>query len=180
MAKKRKDAYERPDPLAVIKPPNTKVIQNFEVPEGDNAKYVSFGLALRNMPEINLDDPEAVFQRVNDYFKLCAENDMKPAVTGLGLALRLDRRRLWEINNDVPNCIRLCDDSRYVIKGAYQFMEHLWENYMQNGKINPVSGIFLGKNHYGYQDKQEYVLTPNQSTTIDVKTIESKYDDLPE
>ena len=37
----------------------------------------------------------------------------------------------------------------------------LWENYMQNGKINPVSGIFLGKNNFGYQDKQEHVLTPN-------------------
>jgi hypothetical protein len=47
-------------------------------------------------------------------------------------------------------------------------MEQLWENYMQNGKINPVSGIFLGKNHYGMQDKTEYVVTPNvqQETTI--------------
>jgi hypothetical protein len=40
-------------------------------------------------------------------------------------------------------------------------MEILWENYMQNGKINPVSGIFLGKNNFGYQDKTEYVVTPN-------------------
>ena len=32
---------------------------------------------------------------------------------------------------------------------------------MQNGLINPVSGIFLGKNNYGYQDKTEYVVTPN-------------------
>ena len=32
---------------------------------------------------------------------------------------------------------------------------------MQNGKINPVSGIFLMKNNMGYQDKQEVVLTPN-------------------
>jgi hypothetical protein len=40
-------------------------------------------------------------------------------------------------------------------------LEALWEDYMQNGKINPVSGIFIGKNHFGYQDKQEVVLTPN-------------------
>ena len=32
---------------------------------------------------------------------------------------------------------------------------------MQNGKINPVAGIFLMKNNMGYQDKQEVVLTPN-------------------
>lgn len=35
------------------------------------------------------------------------------------------------------------------------------EDYAQNGKINPVAAIFLMKNHFGYQDKQEVVLTPN-------------------
>jgi hypothetical protein len=46
-------------------------------------------------------------------------------------------------------------------------MEILWENYMQNGKINPVSGIFLGKNNFGYQDKTEYVVTPNTNSDSD-------------
>jgi hypothetical protein len=65
---------------------------------------------------------------------------------------------------------------------AYDVLEALWEDYMMNGKINPVSGIFLGKNNFGYQDKQEYVLTPNQQqiTQEDVKLIESKYEELPE
>jgi hypothetical protein len=52
---------------------------------------------------------------------------------------------------------------------------------MQNGKINPVSGIFLGKNNFGYQDKQEYVLTPNQQNSdTDPETIAAKYEELPE
>ena len=38
---------------------------------------------------------------------------------------------------------------------------------MQNGKINPVSGIFLGKNNFGYQDKQEMVITPNTNNEPD-------------
>jgi hypothetical protein len=52
---------------------------------------------------------------------------------------------------------------------------------MANGKINPVSGIFLGKNNFGYQDEQEYVVTPNtmnQNTPVDV--IEAKYEELPD
>ena len=49
-------------------------------------------------------------------------------------------------------------------------MEILWENYMQNGKINPVSGIFLGKNNFGYQDKTEYVVTPNTNSDSDYST----------
>ena len=53
---------------------------------------------------------------------------------------------------------------------------------MQNGKINPVSGIFLMKNNFGYQDKSEVVLTPNNplGETIDKRTLEEKYlDALP-
>jgi hypothetical protein len=68
-----------------------------------------------------------------------------------------------------------------IILEAYALMENLWEDYMQNGKINPVSGIFLGKNNFGYADKQEYVLTPNQQQEdVDPKLIEEKYAELPE
>jgi hypothetical protein len=45
---------------------------------------------------------------------------------------------------------------------------------MQNGKINPVSGIFLGKNNFGYQDKQEMVLTPNNSNDSDYNAEDIK------
>ena len=53
-------------------------------------------------------------------------------------------------------------------------MENLWENYMQNGKINPVSGIFLGKNNFGYQDKTEYVVTPNVNNDSDYSADDIK------
>ena len=32
---------------------------------------------------------------------------------------------------------------------------------VQEGKINPVTYIFRAKNYFGLQDKQEYVITPN-------------------
>ena len=64
-----------------------------------------------------------------------------------------------------------------AIKKAYEYMEILWENYMQNGKINPVSGIFLGKNNFGYQDKTEHVVTPNMNNDSDysAEDIKSRY-----
>jgi hypothetical protein len=89
----------------------------------------------------------------------------------MGMALGLDRRRLWEIKTgnfgtqkSLSELPTLTKDS---IKKAYEYMEILWENYMQNGKINPVSGIFLGKSNFGYQDKQEMVLTPNTNPEAD-------------
>ena len=61
------------------------------------------------------------------------------------------------LRQDVTDCI----------KKAYILLENLWETYMSSGKVNPVAGIFLGKNNYGYQDKTEYVLTPNQQSDND-------------
>ena len=48
-----------------------------------------------------------------------------------------------------------------LIKKAIDILEELWVDYMQNGKINPASGIFLGKNMFGYKDQQDLVVTPN-------------------
>ena len=141
------------------------------VDAGDNTKYLMANIDLMNMPDINIKNPEEVEQRINDYFKLYASYDMKPTVAGLGMALGLDRRRLWEIKTDnyvnVGGYKDLPSDTVDLIKKAYKLMENLWETYMNSGKINPVSGIFLGKNNFGYQDKTEYVLTPNQKTESD-------------
>lgn len=73
-------------------------------------------------------------------------------------------------------------ESMEIIQRTCRNMELLWEQLMLNGKTNPVSGIFMGKNNFGYQDKQEHVLTPNDplGAPRDVKAIEQKYDELPD
>ena len=162
---------------------NSPVIgdNGLQVEAGDNAKYVMLGMKLFNLPAIDLKDPEQVVARLNEFFTIHAEADMKPTVSGMGMALGLDRRRLWEIKTgnfgtqkSLSELPTLTKDS---IKKAYEYMEILWENYMQNGKINPVSGIFLGKNNFGYQDKTEYVVTPNMNNDTDYnkEDIMSRY-----
>ena len=139
--------------------------------EGDNNKFTSMGLWLMNLPKIDVHDPEAVQQRLNDYFGYMASQDAKPTVAGMAMALGMDRRRLWEIKTGAQTTNRWIEDLpnevKDSIKKAYSLMEYLWENYMVNGKINPVTGIFLGKNNFGYQDKQEMVLTPNTQNESD-------------
>lgn len=148
--------------------------------EGDNRKYMSIGLELYNMDKVDLHDPVAVKERIAEYFRLYGEADTKPTVTGLGMALGVDRRRLWEIASGATkgrgDIDTLPSESRDAIKRAYDFLGNLWENYMQNGKINPVSGIFLGKNNFGYQDKQDVVITPNQpESDYNAKEIADRY-----
>ena len=135
---------------------------------GDNTKYLAVSIQLMNMPKVDLTKPEEVSARLTEYFQLHADNDMKPTVMGMAMALGLDRRRLWEIRTDVADRNQdLPTLTRDLIKNAYKTMENLWENYMQNNKINVVAGIFLGKNNFGYQDKTEYVVTPNTNSDSD-------------
>lgn len=149
---------------------NSPVIgdNGLQVEPGDNAKYLMVSMKLMELPDIDLKDVEQVRERLSAYFQIHADNDLKPTVAGMGLALNgMDRRRLWEIRTGNDKAYDLPTAVSDTIKKAYKLMENLWENYMQNGKINPVSGIFLGKNNFGYQDKTEYVVTPNMQNDSD-------------
>lgn len=146
---------------------------------GDNSKYLRHALTTLNMPPIDISDAKQVEERLFWYFGHCADNDMKPTVNGMCNALGIHRDTLhtWRTGEH-----RAGSHQEVVLK-AYRLLEELWEDYMMNGKINPVSGIFLSKNLFiGYSDKQEFVLTPNQNQieAVDVATIEAKYAELPE
>ena len=101
---------------------------------------------------------------------------MKPSVAGLALAMDIDRRYLWEIREGRKGKNPAVADT---LKKAMKILDLQMVDYMQNGKINPVSGIFLMKNNFGYADKQEVVLTPNSplGDTKDTKELEERYID---
>ena len=145
---------------------------------GDNQNFLAHALAIRDLPAIDTSDPVQVKQRIDDYFELCVEHDIKPSVKGFLNSLRVAKSTLWEWKQGNFRA----GTHQQIILEAYDVLEALWEDYMMNGKINPVSGIFLGKNNFGYADKQEYVLTPNtqQITPEDINAISSKYEELPE
>ena len=139
-------------------------------------------LTLMHLPDIDLNDVEQVQERIDYYFRLVTGNGNRPTVAGLGLALNgMDRKRLWEIRtgnfgNTRGEVAALPKTVTDAIKRAYKIMEELWENYMQTGRINPVSGIFLGKNNFGYQDKQDVVITPNNpESDYSAKDIADRY-----
>lgn len=163
---------------AVVAPPTKGAYALTNIEPGDNSRYLAHALAVRNMPVIDTSDPVQVERRIEEYMTLCAQFDMKPTVKGFCNALRISRNTLFEWRRGKFRG----DTHQAVVLRAYDLLEELWENYMQNGKINPVSGIFLGKNNFGYQDKQEYVVTPNTGMpeAADPAMIEAKYAELPD
>ena len=156
------------------KRPDLSESQTVHTEPGDNRKYILHSLRLAELPKLNLTSVEEVTQRIKDYFTICAEDDMKPSVAGLALAMDIDRRRLWEIREGKQGKNSEVSDT---LKKAMKILDLQMVDYMQNGKINPVSGIFLMKNNFGYADKQEVVLTPNNplGDTKDTKELEERY-----
>lgn len=126
--------------------------------EGDNSKYLAHAVEIYNLSKVDLNDAEAVRERITQYFQICIKNDMKANIAGVANALGVSRQYLWEIANGKTTKDRAVLDT---IKKVYSLLNQQMEDFMQNGKINPVAAIFLMKNNYNYKDEQEIVITPN-------------------
>ncbi len=148
---------------------------------GDNTRIVQTNMKFFDMPKVDLRDPDAVKQRLVEYFKIYGEADLKPTVAGMAMCLGVDRRRLWDIKTgnyvNVGGYRDLPEETVDLVKKAYDILETSMDNYANAGKINPVMAIFMMKNHFGYQDKTEYVLTPNQKqeSDYDADEISKRY-----
>ena len=169
-----KDLTEIGKQVTKRKRPDLSEKQTVQTEPGDNRKYILHSLRLADLGKVDLTSVEEVAQRIRDYFAICAEDDMKPSVAGLALAMDIDRRYLWEIREGKKGKTPEVADT---LKKAMKILDLQMVDYMQNGKINPVSGIFLMKNNFGYADKQEVVLTPNSplGDTKDTKELEERY-----
>jgi len=161
------------DPYKVI--PKTDTRYQLDLEPGDNSKAIGIIMQFNNLPIINLREPEQVRDRINLFYQMCFDNDFKPTVASYAASLGYSRKSLWALmnNQSIGGWENLPTLSIDYIKKGYSSLEQLWEYYMQNGKINPVSGIFLGKNNFGYVDKTEHVVEPR--ATLDDSDLEKKY-----
>ena len=149
---------------------------------GDNSKLVLTNMKFFDMPRVDLKNTDEVSERLAEYFRIYGEADLKPTVAGMAMALGINRRTLWAIANDMPTGgngykLNLPEETTDLVKKAYEMLEMSMESYANGGKINPVMAIFMMKNHFGYQDKTEYVLTPNQqqASDYDADEISKRY-----
>lgn len=108
--------------------------------------------ALRRMPPIDCKDPQAVQARIDHYFEFCDRHELRPGVEGLALAVGVRRETIWKWSHEPgPRG----DAARH----AYALLAALMEEWTLSGRLNPVSGIFLMKNNFGYHDSQQLELS---------------------
>lgn len=143
------------------------------VEPGEMSRFIRHSLWSYYAEPIDISDPEQVRRRIEDYFHHCMEDDMKPTVMGICNSLGISRATFHE----------WCTGGRRggshvdIIKKAKDFLEEMMECYMVNGKVNPVTGIFLMKNNFGYRDQQEVVLKPSMDLGDEVspEDLQHKY-----
>lgn len=124
---------------------------------GENSRFIRHAMASWGLPKIDISDPVQVEQRIGMYFQYCVDNDRKPQIVGLCNWLGISRETLsvWR-NGEYRR------ETHYdIVKKACAVIEEMWADYMQAGKLNPATGIFLAKNWYGYKDVADVVVTPN-------------------
>lgn len=108
-------------------------------------------------PRVKSDDE--LIERLDDYFKRCAENNQIPTVeemclcTGYTSATCYD----WEVGRNKG----FSDSTSTIIKKAKEMLKTFDAKLVIAGKLNFLAYCFRAKNYYGMSDKQEMVITPN-------------------
>ena len=168
---------EQPKPLgrpkgSKDKEPRAKRGLLTDTQPGDIARITLHNMQLSQLPEINCDNIEEVEERVQLYFEKCIEDDVKPGVAGLCLSLGISRQAWsqWGTGR------RRSKEYQDLVYRTRLVMESIMEQYMLQGKINPVTGIFLLKNNFGYKDNTEVVITPGDplGERLDTEAIKRK------
>ena len=130
--------------------------QRIQAEPGEIARLVANAYARFKMPRCNMKDPIAVAERYDEYIQHCIDTDTKPDVSGLANAYGYDRSWLLQMKNgDVKN---IPEESVITLKRVWSMLEDLMAQYMEDGKIIPVVGIFLLKNNHGFKDQTEQVI----------------------
>lgn len=170
----QKDLQEIGETVVKTKKKRTRPDRQPQTDPGDNSKYIRHSLRIARLGKVDMSDEKQVESRVFEYFEICQEEDMKPSVVGLAIALGVSRDYLWKVRTGNKGKNPAVVDT---LKTAVELLDAQMVDYMQNGKINPVSGIFLMKNNFGYADKQEVVVTPNNPLDgdKDVAALEEQY-----
>lgn len=119
---------------------------------------------------------EQVDERIEAYFKECADEDIYPTVSGLAYEMDICRDTLLRYKKlDESEELSYISDVEVrkkisnSIKRAYKFIEEGYEDKLVNGKTQAIGTIFALKNNFRWVDKTE--------TVVEQKTISIGFDE---
>ena len=108
---------------------------------------------------------EEMQKAVDKYFDECDQKDELYTMTGLAIALGMDRRSLVNYASR--------DEFFLTIKRARDKVEAKIEELSMRGKINPTMAIFNLKNNFGWRDQSQLDINADvkQDIVIDIEVL---------
>lgn len=139
----------------------------------DMSRYIRQARNIVRLPTIDISDVNQVEDRLEWYFDQCEKEGLKPTMMGMCNALGVSRQTMYNWGRGEYRS----GTHLNLIQKYHNMLEEIWEMEMVDGKINPIVGIFLGKNNFGYADKQEFELSPKDplGEQRDTREIENRY-----
>lgn len=151
----------------------------YEQQTGLESQSIDFLMELSSFASIDLSDPEAVRRRYIDYLSLCKRYQTKPLISGFCRVMGVSRQELieWSAGKRTGLGDKLSPESACEIKNFLEDFEVSWEfAFQNNGYRNPVTGIFLAKNNFGYKDTSETIVSHKVADAGPTKAqLEAKY-----
>lgn len=132
-----------------------------------NSKGIKHGLAIMSMGLVDLGNPSAVAQRIQDWLIQCDKDKVRPLVSDLALAVGMSRgvlHRTISGENEVCNGYKINPKTRDLLAQSYAFLESQIEMNLTEEKASPVKWIFYLKNNFGWADQRETVIMRKDET----------------
>ncbi len=124
-----------------------------------------------NYPIVKTDEECA--ERLNEFFKRCADNNELPTVEKMCLALGTVRNTVWQWETGVIN---VSQERKNLIKKAKEIISAMDAELAATGKIPVPTYIFRAKNYYGMRDDPQVVVQVNDnSEKVDIEDIKKRY-----
>lgn len=169
VAKRRESEREaekryRSQAVSPVIAPMTSFIGDAQNEDDFTARAIALNMEIANRPKCDLFNPDQVREYINEYFMIFQKYGLKPTIAGLALMLGTNRQRIYDMKTGISQHgkpVKYPEETVEMVRSVYQMLENMMEAYSLSGKINPVMAIFHLKNHHGYRDSQEYVVTPN-------------------
>lgn len=98
-------------------------------------------------------------KEVQEYFDLCTDKQVVPTVTSLALWLGCNRDTLYAHANN-PN-----SPFSGIVKNCINYLHSIMQNGTVDGKINPVTYIFISKNDYAMRDDKNITVSAQSNSS---------------
>lgn len=134
-----------------------------------NIRHIDHVLDVAMFPRLQEWNPENIGRRTAEYLEKCKEDGIRVNLSDYALALGTTPDGLNELVSDK----RLTDETRAAVLKGISMIEDLMLVMMSEQRINPVTGIFMLKNHFGYKDQSEISFKGHIET--DKQTLQAKY-----